>query len=81
MALTHLRIGAKLALAFGITTLLTLLLGILAWSQMSQINAGAEDLATNWLPSVQAIGNVRVAANQVRRAESELFLPEGVDVQ
>ncbi|WCM91169.1 methyl-accepting chemotaxis protein [Acidovorax sp. NCPPB 2350] len=76
MNLSHLRIGLKLALAFAITTALTLAMGFAAWSQMRAIQAGSEDLATNWLPSVQAIGNIRVAANRVRRSESELFLPE-----
>ena len=71
--MSNLRIGLKLALAFTVTTILTLVLGALAWSQMSRIDAGAEDLATNWLPSVQAIGNVRVAANRVRRTEGLLF--------
>ncbi|SFD92497.1 methyl-accepting chemotaxis protein [Paracidovorax konjaci] len=79
MNLQHLRIGLKLALAFAITTLLTLALGLAAWTQMRAIQAGADDLATNWLPSVQAIGNARVAANRVRRIESEVFLPDASD--
>ncbi len=79
MFISNLRIGSKLALAFTITTLLTVLLAVLAWSQMSRINAGSEDLATNWLPSVQAISNVRVAANRVRRTESDLFLRDDLD--
>ncbi len=74
MFLSNLRIGSKLALAFSVTTLLTVVLATLAWTQMSRINDGSEDLATNWLPSVQAISNVRVAANRVRRTESDLFL-------
>ncbi|MES2185820.1 MAG: methyl-accepting chemotaxis protein [Pseudomonadota bacterium] len=75
MKLDNLRIGAKLALAFGLTTLLTLVLGALAWSQMVHIYAGADDIATNWLPSVEAIGNLRTNTNRLRRSESELFLP------
>ncbi|ADX45560.1 methyl-accepting chemotaxis sensory transducer [Paracidovorax avenae ATCC 19860] len=76
MNLQHLRIGLKLAIAFALTTALTLAMGLAAWMQMHTIQAGAEDLASNWLPSVQAIGNARTAANRVRRTESELFLPE-----
>ncbi|WP_041827291.1 hypothetical protein [Paracidovorax citrulli] len=55
---------------------MTLAMGPAAWTQMRTIQAGAEDLASNWLPSVQAIGNARTTANRVRRTESELFLPE-----
>jgi len=79
MNLQHLRIGLKLAIASTLATLLTLITGLAAGIQMRAIQAGSEDLATNWLPSVQAIGNVRVAANRVRRTESELFLPEAGD--
>ncbi|QHJ00065.1 HAMP domain-containing protein [Xylophilus rhododendri] len=79
MNLANLRIGAKLALAFTITTLLTLVLGILAWNQLSRVAAGADDIATNWLPSVQAVGTVRVSVNRMRRTESELFMPAQQD--
>ncbi|WP_082448023.1 methyl-accepting chemotaxis protein [Xylophilus sp. Leaf220] len=74
-------IGMKLGLAFASTTALTLAIGLAGWTQMRSIQAGAEDLGTNWLPSVQAIGNVRIAANRVRRTESELFLPESDDAR
>jgi len=76
MKLNNLRIGAKLALAFSLTTLLTIVLGVMAWGQLARVAAGADDLAENWLPSVQAIGNLRVAVNRMRRIESELFVPE-----
>ncbi len=72
-------IGMKLGLAFALTTALTLAIGLAGWTQMRTIQAGAEDLGTNWLPGVEAIGNVRIAANRVRRTESELFLPESDD--
>ncbi|GKT22912.1 methyl-accepting chemotaxis protein [Acidovorax sp. SUPP3334] len=74
MNLHNLRIGVKLALAFSVTTLITVALGWMAWGQMLRINASAEDLATNWLPSIEAIANVRIAANRLRRTESEAFL-------
>ncbi|GAA6119340.1 methyl-accepting chemotaxis protein [Acidovorax sp. FG27] len=79
MNLQNLRIGSKLALAFSATTLLTLVLGLAAWNQMRTIQSGAEDLATNRLPSVQAIGSIRVAANRLRRTESEVVLPAADD--
>jgi methyl-accepting chemotaxis protein len=75
MKLQNLKIGAKLALAFTLTTLLTVLLAALAWVEISRVAAGADDVSTNWLPSVQAVGDLRVAANRARRIESELFLP------
>ncbi len=82
MNLHHLRMGAKLALAFAITTLITIVLGAVSWNQMVRINFSAEELGDNWLPSIQAVGNVRVMANRLRRAESEALLqttPAGHD--
>ena len=75
MKLQNLKIGAKLALAFAITTLLTVLIAAFAWMEISRVAAGADDVSANWLPSVQAVGDLRVAANRARRVESELFLP------
>ena len=76
MTTTKRSIGLKLGLAFASTTALTLAIGLAGWAEMRSIQAGAEDLGTNWLPSVQAVGKVRVAANRARRIESELFLPD-----
>jgi len=70
----HLRIGTKLAVAFTAVTLVTVLLGFLAWRQMGAIDAAAEDISANWLPSVEAVAKIRVAANRVRRTESATFL-------
>ena len=82
MHLHNLKIGAKLALAFALTTLLTVLIATLGWVEISRVAAVGDDISANWLPSVQAIGDLRVAANRVRRVESELLLanePAAVD--
>ncbi|CAG9238899.1 Methyl-accepting chemotaxis protein II [Paraburkholderia tropica] len=65
--LNNLRIGSRLALGFGLSMLLVFLLGVVSLWQMKHVYAGAEDLAENWLPSVQALGAVDMAANSVRR--------------
>lgn len=75
MKLENLRVGFRLALVFTSTTLLSMLFGVVAWVQVSRIGEGADDIAGNWLPSVQAIDDLQVRANRLRRTESELFLP------
>ena len=45
-----------------------LALGIYIFNTTSNIYTASEDVASNWLPSVQAIGGMRSALGQVRRA-------------
>ena len=66
--LTNLRIGARLGLAFGITVLLVLITGATGWWQASKLDHNTEEIATNWLPSVQTLGEVQSWSNRERRA-------------
>ncbi|MGC2782132.1 MAG: methyl-accepting chemotaxis protein [Bradyrhizobium sp.] len=43
-------------------------LGVLAVTSMQSINAGTTDIATNWLPSVRTIGELRADINLLRIA-------------
>ncbi|MDF1485231.1 methyl-accepting chemotaxis protein [Ramlibacter sp. H39-3-26] len=71
MKLSDLRIGAKLGGAFGLLVFMTLALGLTALLALGRINDDTTDFATNWLPSVQLLGDMRTMANRMRRAESE----------
>jgi len=66
--LLQLRLGMRLGLAFGITGLLLVCTGLFGFSQMARVNANTEELATNWLPSVQALGDIRSELNTLRGA-------------
>ncbi|OXI34755.1 methyl-accepting chemotaxis protein [Burkholderia sp. AU16741] len=66
--LGNLRIGTRLRVGFGITLLLLMMTGGLAMLQASRIYAGTQDIADNWLSSVQKLGEIRALANGVRRA-------------
>ncbi|MBW9102320.1 methyl-accepting chemotaxis protein [Paraburkholderia phenoliruptrix] len=66
--LGNLRIGTRLRIGFGITLLLLMMTGGLAMLQASRIYAGTEEIADNWLASVQTLGEIRALANGVRRA-------------
>lgn len=72
--LGNLRIGARLRVGFGVALLLLLLTGGLAVLQVSRIYGGTQDIAENWLPSVQSLGEIRALANGVRRASLRSIL-------
>jgi len=71
MKLSNLRIGAKLGAAFAAIVVMTMALGVFAWSQLSAINSNVVDLATNWLPSIQVLGEMQDTLGQIRRAEGQ----------
>lgn len=79
-ALRQMRIGPRLTLAFSTVFLLLLLLGGFGIYEMSQTNAHTKDLGSNWLPSVEVLGDLRGGFNEARRTSLRVLLestPEG----
>jgi len=74
MNLANYRIGTKLGIAFFVVILITAGLGAFSIAQLGKINASAGDLATNWLPSIKSLGDIRESVNRLRRSESSHFL-------
>jgi methyl-accepting chemotaxis protein len=62
------KIGKKLALGFAVVEILMVILGVFSLAQLNKVNYSTEQLATNWLPSVGAIGRVSYCASGVRRS-------------
>jgi len=84
MGFNNWRIGYKLGAAFFVLVLSTLLLGVVALTQLSHINANTQDIATNWLPSIESLGDMRIALNRMRRAEGRMASassPHDLEVQ
>ncbi|WP_295856262.1 MCP four helix bundle domain-containing protein [uncultured Xylophilus sp.] len=71
MTFANLKIGSKLGTCFAALTAITLLLGALAFTEASKIYSQGEEIATNWMPSVRAAAEMRIAANQMRRTEAD----------
>src|SRR5450830_70950 len=71
MKLSDLKIGAKLGAAFATIVVMTMALGIFAWSQLGAINNNVVDLASNWLPSIRVLGEIQDTLGQIRRAEGQ----------
>ena len=51
-------IAHRFSMGFGAVALVTLLLGLVALWEMSNMRAAAEDVDNNWLPSILAIGTM-----------------------
>jgi len=63
-----LKIGVRLGIGFGVALVLLCLVGALGLVQTSRIYDGTQDLATDLLPSVQRLGNIRALADETRQA-------------
>jgi len=71
---TNLKIGSRMALSFALVLLLTSLLGIAALTAVSKVNGATEDLQTNWLPAIRALGDYRTGVNLVRRVGGQYVM-------
>jgi len=65
--LRDMKIGKKLGLGFGIVEILMIGLGVFCIIQLSKVNASTVEIATNWLPSVKAVGELRFETATFRR--------------
>jgi len=67
MKFTNLTIATKIGGGFFAVVLLTLVLGLLSFVQLSNVAGTTEEIATNNLPSVQLTGEMRDLLSEIRR--------------
>ncbi|QGZ65145.1 methyl-accepting chemotaxis protein [Paraburkholderia acidisoli] len=72
--LTRLKIGPRLGAAFAMVLLLLGAVGGIGLIQASRIFGGTTEIAQNWLPSVEALGNLHGLADDVRRASLRMII-------
>jgi len=65
----EMKLGTKLACAFGLLVVLAALTGGVAIERLSAVNHAADTLAKTWLPSIKLLGDIRNTANAFRRLE------------
>lgn len=70
----NLKIGNKLGLGFATVLAVTVVLGVFSILQLSKVNKSTVDIATNWLPSARALGELRYEVSLVRRGEKDCIL-------
>ena len=78
MNFSHFKIGVKLGIIFAVLVVMTALTGAFALVQMSAINGNSEDIAENWLPSVQYVGEMQFYLSESRSAELLHALAVGI---
>src|ERR1700722_2010303 len=63
----NLNIGKKLGLGFAVLEVLLIALGIFSVVQLAKVNGSTVDIATNWLPSVEIIAQLKFDTSALRR--------------
>jgi methyl-accepting chemotaxis protein len=71
---TNLKISGKIIAAVMAVMVLMLCLGIISILELSKVNGSTEDIASNWLPSVQAVDNLDSSISNFRRSELQHIL-------
>jgi len=72
--LRDLSISRKLAIAFGSLLILLCMGGTFSVLELSKVNRASEDVATNWLPSVRYLQQLKYDCSSVRRREFQYVL-------
>jgi methyl-accepting chemotaxis protein len=63
---TNLRLLPKLLLSFAAVLVMTVVLGLTAIQKLSVVHEDTTELATNWLPSINAVGQIDGVVNDIR---------------
>ena len=72
--LKKLTIRAKVILGFALVLCASVALGVFAIQRLSVVNASAKDVATNWLPSANVLGDLSQDFEQMRARQGQLIL-------
>jgi methyl-accepting chemotaxis protein len=59
-------LGPRLTVGFGVLALIILLQGLFSLQKLSAMNGDANDIAENWLPSIEAIGQLNALSLSYR---------------
>ncbi len=72
--LKKLTIRAKVILGFALVLCAAVALGVFAIQRLSAVNASAKDVATNWLPAANVLGDLSQDFEQMRARQGQLIL-------
>ena len=71
MNFSNTKISVKLGGAFLLMVLLTAIIGGFSLIQLARINGNTEEMASNWLPSIQYAGEIQGLLYDLRQAETQ----------
>jgi len=69
-----LKIARKLLLSFTCVLLLTAISGIFSIIELGKVNSASTDIATNWLPSIRSLAQIKLMAARMRSNEVQMAL-------
>jgi methyl-accepting chemotaxis protein len=72
--LKKLTIRAKVILGFALVLCASVALGVFSIQRLSTVNASAKDVATNWLPAANVLGDLSQDFEQMRARQGQLIL-------
>jgi methyl-accepting chemotaxis protein len=76
----NLSIRSKVISSFAVVLVLTGALGFFAIGRLSAVNAAADDIRTNWLPSVRLLGQVGMLSERAKAVQNNIIsTPPGAD--
>jgi len=70
----NLKIAKKLLLSFSVVLMLICALGVFAVMQLDKVNNASTDIANNWMPSINALGNIKMAMARARSFELQAIV-------
>ncbi|MFZ0157237.1 MCP four helix bundle domain-containing protein, partial [Pseudomonas sp.] len=74
MSLRNINIAPRAALGFGLVALLVFALGVFALMQMTSMRQQSEQVDSNWLPSVIAVGQMTQDTMRIRALTLRLLI-------
>ncbi|MBB3211397.1 methyl-accepting chemotaxis protein [Herbaspirillum sp. Sphag1AN] len=69
-----LKIAKKLLLSFACVLMLSSVTGIFAIAQLGNVSSASNELATNWLPTIQSLGQIKLLVARIRSADAQMIL-------
>ena len=81
IAVAGLSIRVKIACSGAIVLFATLSLGLFSMQRLAQVSATSADMANDWLPSADALGDVAMRYEQLRSRQAQLLLADGDGVR
>ena len=78
---TRFSIRTKVVTAFGAVLVATVALGLFSLQRLSMVNAVADDIRLNWLPSMDLLSDIGQAAQQTRQTQALVVLSGPAEVR
>jgi methyl-accepting chemotaxis protein len=76
---TNLRMSGKILTVVIAVLLLMVGLGVVSTLKLSKVNESTKEIATNWLPSVQAVDSINSSVSLMRRYELQHILSDSTE--